>query len=102
VVIAVADSPDVITGKHLLDAVKRHGFVFQRIAPGPDGPIEGVRENDQWCDVIHIGGFSSSCYAWRERQSSLIVPGGSLVRIRTQGSVLDVLTEVLGWPELPT
>jgi hypothetical protein len=101
-VIAVTDSPDVITGKRLLDAVKRQGFVFARIAPGPDGPIEGVRKNDQWRDVIRIGGFSSSCYAWRERQSSLIIPGGSLVRIRTEGSVLDVLNEVLTWPELPT
>ena len=100
-VIAVADSPDVISGKRPLDAARDSGFVFARIAPGPDGPIEGVRENDQWRDVIHIGGFSSSCYAWRERQTSLILPGGALVRIRTEGSALDVLTEVLSWPELP-
>ncbi|MFN2496946.1 MAG: hypothetical protein ABR608_13725 [Pseudonocardiaceae bacterium] len=52
--------------------------------------------------MIHLGGFSSGCYAWRERQSSLIVPGGALVQTRTQGSALAVLTEVLGWPELPT
>ncbi|MGH4025197.1 MAG: hypothetical protein ACRDRV_11525 [Pseudonocardiaceae bacterium] len=52
----MADSAEVITGKRLLDAAKRHGFMFARIAPGPDGPIEGVRENDQWRDVIHIGG----------------------------------------------
>lgn len=102
VVIAVADSPDVVTGKGLLDAVKRHGFVFARIAPGPDAPIEGIRENDQWRDTIHLSGFSNGCYAWRERQSSLILPGGSLVRIRTQGSAVDVLSEVLTWPELPT
>jgi hypothetical protein len=102
VVIVVADSPDLATGRRLLDAVKGCGFTFARIAPGPDGPIEGVRENDQWRDVIHIGGFSSSCYAWRERQSSLIVPGGALVQIRTEGSPLDVLTEVLNWSELPT
>jgi hypothetical protein len=98
----VADSTDVITGKRLLDAVKRHGFVFARIAPGPDGPIEGIRENAEWRAVIHIGGFSSGCYAWRERQTSLVVPGGSLVKIRAEGSALDVLNEVLGWPELPT
>ncbi len=97
----MADS-EVITGQRLLDAVKRHGFMFTRIAPGPDGPIEGVRESTQWRDTIHIGGFSNGCYAWRERQTSLIVPGGSLVSIRTQGSALDVLNEVLGWPELPT
>ena len=98
----MADSADVITGKRLLDAVKRQGFGFARIALGPAGPIEGIRENSEWRDVIRIGGFSSSCYAWRERQSSLIVPGGALVWIRTEGSALDVLTEVLGWPELPT
>ncbi|MGH3928215.1 MAG: site-specific integrase, partial [Pseudonocardiaceae bacterium] len=67
----MADGPEVITGKQLLDQVKRRGFVFARIAPGPDGPIEGIRENDQWRDVIHIGGFSSSCYAWRERSVQL-------------------------------
>ncbi len=75
VVVAVADSADVITGKRLLDAVKRQGFVFRRIAPGPDGPLEGVREINGWRDVIYLGGFSSSCYAWRERRSSLILPG---------------------------
>ena len=98
----MADSADVISGKRLLDAVKRHGFVFRRIAPGPDGPLEGVRETAEWRDVIHLGGFSSGCYGWRERQSSLIVPGGVLVQIRTEGSAVDVLTAVLGWPELPS
>lgn len=100
--IAVADSPDVITGMRLLDAAKRHGFVFRRIAPGPDGPLEGVRESAEWRDVVHLGGFSNGCYAWRERQSSLIVPGGALAQTRTQGSALTVLNEVLTWPELPT
>lgn len=89
-------------GRRMLDAVKRAGFEFARIAPGPDGPIEGIRENDQWRDVIYIGGFSDGCYAWRERQTALIVPGGSLATIRTEGSAIDVLNEVLGWPELPT
>jgi hypothetical protein len=45
-------SHDVVVGMRLLDAAKAHGFVFQRIAPGPDGPIEGVRENDQWRHVL--------------------------------------------------
>lgn len=100
--VAVADSPDVVTGMRLLDAVKRHGFAFRRIAPGPDGPLEGIRESAEWRDVIHLGGFSSGCHARRERQSSLIVPGGSLVQMRTQGSALAVLDAVLTWPELPT
>lgn len=41
----VADSPDIIAGKRLLDRVKRNGFVFRRIAPGPDAPLQGVRES---------------------------------------------------------
>lgn len=96
------DSPDVAVGMRLLDAAKRDGFTFRRIAPGPDGPLEGVREIDGWRDVIHLGGFSSDCYAWRERRSSLVLPASARAQIRTQGSALDVLTEVLGWPELPT
>ncbi|HEX2300271.1 MAG TPA: hypothetical protein VHH34_17460 [Pseudonocardiaceae bacterium] len=98
----MADSPELTTGMRLLDDIKRRGFTFHRIAPGPDGPLEGIRETDGWRDTIHIGGFSSDCYAWRERRSSLILPGGGLVTIRVQGAALDVLTEVLDWPELPT
>jgi hypothetical protein len=45
---AVADSPDLVTGMRLLDAAKRNGFVFRRIAPGPDGPLEGVRQSAEW------------------------------------------------------
>jgi hypothetical protein len=95
-------APTSPTGKRLLDAAKEHGFVFRRIAPGPDGPLEGVREVDGWRDVLHLGGFTSDCYAWRERRSSLVLPSSVRAQIRTQGSALDVLTEVLGWPELPT
>jgi hypothetical protein len=98
--VTTSDSPDVVTGKRLLDAVKRHGFVFHRIAPGPDGPLEGVREAGEWRDVIYLGGFSSGCYAWRERQSSLIVPGGALVATRVAGDALNVLNTVLTW-EVP-
>ncbi|MGH4026602.1 MAG: hypothetical protein ACRDRV_18665 [Pseudonocardiaceae bacterium] len=57
----MADSPDVITGKRLLDAAKAHGFTFRRVAPGPDGPLEGIRESNEWRDTIHLGGFSSDC-----------------------------------------
>jgi hypothetical protein len=39
-----ADSPDLAAAKRLLDAAKDQGFRFQRIAPGPDGPLRGVRE----------------------------------------------------------
>jgi len=98
----VADSPDLIAGKRLLDGAKRSGFAFRRIAPGPDGPLEGVRETCGWRDTIHLGGFSGDCYAWRERRSSLVLPSSARAQIRAQGSALDVLNEVLKWPELPT
>lgn len=90
----------MVLGMRLLDTAKRHGFVFTRIAPGPDGPVQGVRETALWRDVIHLGGFSSDCYAWRERRSSLLLPGSPLVAIRIQGTALQVLNEVLSWPEL--
>src|SRR5205085_11078820 len=38
------DDPDVAAAKRLLDAAKRVGFAFQRVAPGEDGPLFGVRE----------------------------------------------------------
>jgi hypothetical protein len=96
------NTSDLVISMRLLDAAKRNGFAFRRIGLGPDGPLEGVRESAEWRDVIHLGGFSSGCYAWRERQSSLLVPGGALVQTRIQGSALRVLNEVLTWPELPT
>jgi hypothetical protein len=34
-----AESPDLAAAKRLLDAAKRGGFSFQRVAPGPDGPL---------------------------------------------------------------
>ena len=95
-------SPDLLAGMDLLDIAKRRGFHFRRIAPGPDGPLEGIRHTGQWRDVIHLGGFSRDCSARRERISSLVLPGTSLVQLSTQGSALDVLTEVLAWPEQPT
>ncbi|MCA1707174.1 MAG: hypothetical protein LC808_29465 [Actinobacteria bacterium] len=37
------------------------------------------------------------------RRSSLLLPAtATRAQIRTQGAALDVLTEVLRWPELPT
>lgn len=95
-------SPELAAGLRLLDTAKRAGFTFRRIAPGPDGPLEGLRETGGWRDVIHLGGFSHGCYAWRERRSSLLLPAtAARAQIRAQGGALDVLAEVLGWPELP-
>lgn len=92
-----ADGPDVVIAKRLLDQLKLCGFVFQRIAPGEDGPLVGNRVTDDYVDMIHIEGFSRDCFAWRARSSSLIVPGGGLVERRADGCALDVLNEVLTW-----
>lgn len=99
-----ATVPDSVAAQRLapFDAAKAHGFRVRTYRAWPRRADRGYPGNAEWRDVIHIGGFSSGCYAWRERRTSLIVPGGSLATIRTEGSALDVLNEVLGWPELPT
>lgn len=97
----MAESPDLVTAKRLLDQAKLRGFQFRRIAPGPDGSLEGTRCAGGWRDTVHLGGFSSDCYAWRERTSALIVPEGALVGPRVRGSALSVLNDVLTWPTSP-
>ncbi|HET9257067.1 MAG TPA: hypothetical protein VFO16_17970 [Pseudonocardiaceae bacterium] len=92
-----ADSPDLAIAKMLLDHLKFHGFQFERTAPGEDGPLVGHRVSDDYLDLIHIEGFSRDCFAWRQRRSSLIVPGEGLVVRRTQGHALTVLNDVLTW-----
>lgn len=91
------DSPDVAVAKRLLDDAKRSGFTFQRTAPGADAALVGHRVNDGWADLIHIDGFSRDCFAWRHRASSLIVSHNALTQRRVEGSVVDVLSEVLTW-----
>jgi hypothetical protein len=95
------EPPDVVIAQRLLDQLKLQGFQFQRIAPGEDGPLMGSRVTGSCADLIHIEGFSRDCFAWRQRTSSLIVPGGGLVERRTDGSALDVLNEVLTWEPKP-
>jgi hypothetical protein len=87
----------VVIAKRLLDQLRHQGFVFRRIAPGPDGPLLGHRVNGPWTNTVEIAGFSWDCAAWRTRISSLIVPGNGLVERRTQGAALTVLNEVLTW-----
>lgn len=97
----MTDSPDVAAAKRLLDAAKSSGFAFERIAPGPDGPLRGVRETLEWVDEIYLGGFwePDSCSAIRRRRSSLIVPGGLPVAQQLRGDALIVLhTVVCDWP----
>ncbi|MGH3693294.1 MAG: hypothetical protein ACRDRX_04715 [Pseudonocardiaceae bacterium] len=89
------DSADVVIAKRLLDYAKQGGFVFQRTAAGEDAPLVGHRVSDGYVDLIHIEGFSSDCFAWRKRMSSLIVSEDALVQRRVEGGALDVLNEVL-------
>lgn len=96
----MADSPDVTAAKRLLDAAKSGGFAFERIAPGEDGPLRGVRQSAEWVDEIYVAGLwePDSCSAIRRRRCSLIVPGGLPVAQRIKGDALTVLhTVVCDW-----
>ncbi len=61
----MADSPELVAAKLLLDVAKNDGFAFERIAPGEDGPLRGVRETPRWRDEIYLAGFwaPNSCSA---------------------------------------
>lgn len=93
----MSESPDLVTAKRLLDAARDRGFSSERIAPGPDGPLRGVRETEQWVDELYLAGCSqaNSCSATRRRCWSLIVPGGLPVTERVSGDALTVLRTVL-------
>ncbi|MGH3548267.1 MAG: hypothetical protein ACRDQU_09165 [Pseudonocardiaceae bacterium] len=90
-------SPDVAAAMTLVDVAKDRGFAFQRIAPGPDGPLLGVRVTEQWRDEIYLAGFwaADSCSATRRRRSSLVLPGGLPVAQKLSGDALTVLHTVL-------
>lgn len=97
----MGESRDVLIGMRLLDDAKRCGFRFRRIAPGPDGPVWGERDTDDWQDTIYLAGFwaPGSCSAVRRRKSALLVPGELLVTDRVTGDALNVLnTVVTRWP----
>ncbi|HET9255288.1 MAG TPA: hypothetical protein VFO16_08815 [Pseudonocardiaceae bacterium] len=91
----MAEGPELVAAKRLLDLAKAQGFSFQRIAPGEDGPLLGVRESPEFRDQIYLGGFSCGCSATRARKSSLIVPGGLPVTARVEGEALIVLQTVV-------
>lgn len=95
----MADSPELAAAKRLLDTAKRDGFVFQRVAPGDDGPLFGTREGVDYRDTCYLGGFGYCCHATRARRSSLVVPGGLPITERVSGDALTVLQTVLfDWP----
>jgi hypothetical protein len=91
------DSPELAAAKRLLDRAKSDGFAFERVAPGEDGPLLGVRESVQWRDEILLSGFwdQDSCHAVRRLRSSLLVAGGLPVAQRVHGDALTVLHTVL-------
>lgn len=91
------DSPDLVIAKRLLDHVKEQGFQFQRVGEGADGALLGTRRTDEWADTVYLDGFGRGCYALRERRTSLVVPGSSLVERYAAGGALNVLNTVLTW-----
>lgn len=92
-------SADLRAAMRLLNLAKRQGFSFQRVAPGRDGPLWGVRESLEYRHTVYLAGFGDSCSATRTRKSSLIVPGGLPVTARASGDALTVLhTVVSDWP----
>jgi hypothetical protein len=94
----MADSPELAAAKRLLDTAKRDGFVFQRVAPGDDGPLLGTREGIDYRDTCYLGGFGDCCHATRARKSSLVMPGGLPITERISGNALEVLhTVVVDW-----
>ena len=97
------DGAEVTAAKRLLNAAKREGFAFHRVAPGEDGPLFGVRETLTYRDTCYLGGFSTGCSATRTRKSSLVIPSGPLVTARVDGDALTVLQTVLSdWcPDQP-
>ncbi len=91
-------SPELAAAMRLLDEAKAAGFALERIAPGEDGPLWGVRDTDEYADRIYLGGFGADCHAGRSRRSSLAVPDGALVTQRVVGDALTVLhTVVSDW-----
>ena len=92
-----ADSPDLVIAMRLLDSLKLCGFEFRRFSPGEDGPLVGQRISGDRVDLVLIEGFSRNCFAWRQRATSLIIPGSGRVERQIDGSAIDVLNEVLTW-----
>jgi hypothetical protein len=89
------DGSELTAAKRLLDAAKSQGFTFQRIAPGPDGPLLGVRETVEYRDTCYLAGFGDGCSATRARKYSLVVPGGLPITERISGNALTVLHTVV-------
>lgn len=93
-------SPELTAALRLLDEAKASGFVFQRLAPGEDAPLWGVRDTLDYCDRIFIGGFGADCHAFRQHRSTLVIPSGLPITERVEGDALTVLhAAVWDWGE---
>ncbi|MGH3548332.1 MAG: hypothetical protein ACRDQU_09515 [Pseudonocardiaceae bacterium] len=55
----MADSPELAAAKRLLDEAKDRGFRFERLPPGEDGPLRGVRDTPEHRDEIYLSGFGA-------------------------------------------
>jgi hypothetical protein len=84
------DSPDLVIAMRLIDSLKLCGLEFRRGSPGEDGPLVGHRISGDRVDLVLIEGFSRDCFAWRQRASSLIIPGNGVVERQVDGSAIDV------------
>lgn len=87
----MVDSPWTAAAKRLLDDLRAQGFAFERIGPGEDAPVRGVRNSIAYRDEIYLVGFSHSCFAQRRKRRSIIVPGGLPITWRVEGDALTVL-----------
>jgi hypothetical protein len=66
-------------------------FEFRRGCPGEDGPLVGHRISGDRVDLVLIEAFSRNCFAWRQRTTSLIIPGRGLVERQVEGSATEII-----------
>lgn len=91
------EPPDLTIAKRLLDACTRNGFTCQRVGTGEAAPLLCTRDRDGYRDEVLLNGFSSDCYAVRQRTSRLIIAGRENALYQCEGSALAVRNTVLTW-----
>ncbi len=93
----MAEASALVEAMRLRALATARGFRFQRVAPGPDGPLLGVRDTPRWHDRIYLAGFSVDCSATRRHKSRLSLPGGPPGGEQVCGDALSVLGAAVGW-----
>jgi hypothetical protein len=88
------DGPELAATKRLLDVAKSREFAFERIAPGPDGPLRGVRETIQF-PRRDLSGWVLGAGLVQRHPAAPLVPGGLPVAQQLRGDALTVLRTVL-------